>query len=217
VWDAVLEVTQMAVAMLDLAGHVGAHPRIGVVDVVPWVDLGQPWDPITPRSRQVRDRSASWAALELAVPSYLYGPERSLPQVRKDVRLGVVPDVGPARPHPTAGAIAVGARGVLVAYNLWLAEADLETARRIAASIRGPHVRSLGLQVGDQVQVSCNLIHPLDVGPGRVYDLVAPMAAIARAELVGLVPAPVIDAVPTHRWAELDLSLDATIESRLRA
>jgi glutamate formiminotransferase len=110
---------------------------------------------------------------------------------------------------------------VLVAYNLWLAEPDLALARRIAAEIRGPHLRTLGLAVGSEVQVSCNLIAPWSLGPAEAHDAVADRAAasgteIARAELVGLIPASVLKAVPPERWAALDLAANRTIESRLR-
>jgi hypothetical protein len=78
-------------------------------------------------------------------------------------------------------------------------------------------VRTLGLAVGDQVQVSMNLLDPASVGPAAVYDAVAAEATIARAELVGLVPTGVIDAIDPARWSELDLAADRTIEARLAA
>ena len=77
-------------------------------------------------------------------------------------------------------------------------------------------MRSLGLQVGNQVQVSMNLIDPRTVGPAEVYDRVASAAAIARAELVGLAPQSVLDAVDEKRWEQLNLSIETTIENRLQ-
>jgi glutamate formiminotransferase/glutamate formiminotransferase/formiminotetrahydrofolate cyclodeaminase len=110
----------------------------------------------------------------------------------------------------------VGARPVLVAYNLWLAPpAELSDARRIASEIRSPTLRVLGLQVGDDVQVSCNLIEPATTGPDAAFDAVASRWPVARAELVGLAPRSVLDAMPERRWAELGLSESATIEARL--
>ncbi len=206
VWASVCALTRVAVATLDIRTHSGVHPRIGVVDVVPWVDLDALEAPWTARSIEVRDQYAAWARAELGVPTYVYGPERSLPDIRRDPNL---------ERHPTAGAIAVGARGALVAYNLWLACSDLRMARRIAAAIRRPGLRTLGLQVGDNVQVSCNLTTPFQLGPGAVYDLVAAHARIDHAELVGLLPAGVLEAVPKVRWAALDIGPDRTIESRL--
>ena len=116
----------------------------------------------------------------------------------------------------TAGAIAIGARPILVAYNVWLADDDLALARRIASAVRTPQLRTLGLQVGDRVQVSMNLVDPEVVGPAAATDAVAALAPIAGCELVGLVPEAVLRALPGARWAALDLSLDRTIEARLR-
>jgi glutamate formiminotransferase len=209
--DAARAVAAAAVGSLDLRGHDGAHPRIGAVDVVPFVAL----DPTAPgEARAARDRFAAWSGDELQVPCFLYGPERTLPDVRRHAWHGLTPDTGPPVPHPTAGAMAVGVRPPLVAYNLWLAEPDLAVARRLAAALRGPAVRALGLAVGAQVQVSMNLIDPMVVGPAAVYDHVVAHVGIERAELVGLVPAAVLDAVDRRRWAQLDLSSDRTIEGR---
>jgi glutamate formiminotransferase/glutamate formiminotransferase/formiminotetrahydrofolate cyclodeaminase len=212
--DAARSVAAAAVAAIDLRGHEGAHPRIGAVDVVPFVALGT----TTPdEARGARDRFARWAADELGVPCFLYGPERTLPEVRRHAWHDLAPDVGPAVAHPTAGAMAVGVRPPLVAYNLWLRAPDLELARRLAAGLRGPAVRALGLAVGAHVQVSMNLVDPTAVGPAAVYDRVAARTEVARAELVGLVPAAVLDTVDGHRWAQLDLSSDRTIEARAAA
>ncbi len=221
-----------AVERLDLRTHHGAHPRLGVLDVVPFV-------PYEPGARApddltaavaLRDDFARWLGTELGVPSFLYGPlaggrTRTLPEVRRhafstdgspDERL--VPDEGPARADPRAGATAVGARRVLVAYNVWVSSA--EVARRVAPLVRGTHVRALGLTVGHRAQVSCNLIDPERHGPDRLYDDVAARVAeaggtVEGAELVGLVPEMVLTAVPRSRWAELDLSEGSTVESRL--
>jgi glutamate formiminotransferase len=166
---------------------------------------------------RARDAYARWAADTLGLPCFLYGPERSLPEIRRRAFSDLPPDLGPPTPHPTAGAVAVGARPVLVAYNLWLARADLDLARSIARRLRSPQVRALGLAVGDRVQVSMNLVEPLAVGPAQVYDRVAAQTAVARAELVGLVPRAVLDAVDPARWPELDLDPARTIEERLAA
>ena len=215
--DAVRSVARTTVALIDLRRHAGAHPRLGALDVVPWVSLsGWPVSPGPERPAvDLRDRFADWAAAELHLPCFLYGPERSLPTVRRSAWTALAPDVGPHQPHPSAGAVAVGARGVLVAYNLWLARADIEAARRMAAQLRGPAVRTLALRVGTEVQVSCNLIDPWQVGPGAVYDAVDQQAPVARAELVGLIPRSVLEAERPDRWAGLGLGPDRTIEARL--
>ncbi len=103
----------------------------------------------------------------------------------------------------------------MVAYNLWLAEPDIGKARAVATALRSEEVRALAFAVGEQVQVSCNLVQPLLVGPAQVRDTVASMAPVARAEIVGLVPQTVLYATPKSRWEELDLAVERTIEERL--
>jgi glutamate formiminotransferase len=212
--DAPRAIAREAVARLDLRDHDGVHPRIGVVDVVPFVALA---GASSDDARAARDRFATWAATDLGVPCFLYGPERTLPDVRRHAWRDLAPDLGPSAPHPTAGAMAVGVRPVLVAYNVWLAEPDLALARRIAAEIRSPAVRALGLAVGTQVQVSVNLVEPATVGPAEVTDAVAARAGVARCELVGLVPDEVMRSTPAERWGSLDLAPDRTIEARVAA
>jgi glutamate formiminotransferase len=207
-------VSRAAVATLDLRTHRGVHPRIGVVDVVPFVPL--PGATLAD-AEAARDRFLRWIGDELGVPGFAYGPHRSLPDVRRRAWIDLAPDAGPDEPHPTAGAVAVGARDVLVAWNVWLADADLAHARQIAREIRGPHIRALGLPVGDRVQVSMNLIDPGRLGPAEAWDLVAERARPAGAELVGLVPQRVLDRTDPDRWRQLDLSPDRTIEARLSA
>jgi glutamate formiminotransferase len=215
--DAPRAVAEAAVAQLDLTDHDGVHPRLGVVDVVPFVAL----DGSTPADAvAARDAFAAWLGDVVGVPCFRYGEERSLPEVRRRAFADLAPDTGPAEPHPTAGACAVGARPPLVAYNVWLADDDVAAARAIAAEVRRPGVRTLGLQVGARVQVSMNLVAPEEVGPAAAYDLVRAAAearghAVAGAELVGLVPERVLAAVPRARWRELDLDEDRTIEARL--
>ena len=205
--DAVRAVAREAVAAIDLRRHLGVHPRLGAIDVVPFVPFG---DSTMADALAARDRFVLWAADELALPAVVYGEgARSLPEVRRRARLELLP-------HPTAGAVAVGARGPLVAYNVWLATPDLAAARRVAAAVRGPALRALGLPVGDRCQVSMNLIEPLRLGPADAYDAVAALAPVAGAELVGLVPEAVLAAVPVERWEELDLDADRSVEARLR-
>jgi glutamate formiminotransferase len=206
-------VATVAVERIDLRDHRGAHPRLGAVDVVPFVPLaGATMDDAV----AARDRFARWLGATLGVPAFTYGPGRpSLPEVRRQAFARLAPDAGPAYASPRAGATAVGARPVLVAYNLWLAAPDLAMARSLARRLRGPAVRALGLAVGAAVQVSCNLVDPLSVGPAAVYDAVAACAPVERAELVGLVPEAVLTAADPRRWPELDLDAGRTIEAQL--
>jgi glutamate formiminotransferase len=211
------DLASAVVTHLDIGRHQGAHPRIGTLDVVPFVSLDGPpvADGPLPAALAARDRFVAWAATALALPCFRYGPERSLPEIRRGAWEDLAPDQGPDAPHPRAGAVAVGARRVLVAYNLWLEHPDLALARAIAREIRGPDLRTLGLAVGSQVQVSCNLIAPWSIGPVAAHDAVAARAPVARAELVGLIPSSVLEAAPRARWEELDLAPSATIEARL--
>lgn len=207
------ELCTRAVHRLDLSSHSGVHPRLGTVDVVPFVAL----EP-TPLDRAValRDEIAEWISSDLDVPCFVYGPERSLPEVRRRAFVDLWPDHGGPEPHPRAGAACVGARRALVAYNLWLAPGqNLATARFIATSLRCPEVQALGLALGERVQVSLNLVDPHRFGPHHAYDAVAALAPVERAELVGLVPWSVLFTVPKRRWPSLDLGEDRTFEFRL--
>ena len=222
---AVRAVAATAVDRLDLGRHHGAHPRFGVVDVVPFVPLDDAGSPLAEGTGlepalRARDEFAAWAAEELALPCFLYGPERTLPELRRRAFVDLAPDAGPPRPHPSAGACAVGARWALVAFNLWLGTDDVALARAVAVAVRRPGLRTLGLATGDHTQVSCNLVDPARLGPGQAYDAVAAEAGrrgvdVLRAELVGLAPRAVVAAVAEGRWAELDLSPQRTIEARL--
>lgn len=201
-----------AVSALGLNDHSGVHPRIGVVDVVPFVPLV---DSTMHDARVARDEFATWAAAELNVPCFLYGTERALPDIRKTAWTSLMPDIGSHAPHPTAGAICVGVREPLVAYNLWLENVDLATTRRIASDVRTVNIRTLGLQVGTFTQVSVNLIQPMIAGPNDVFNAVSQHAKVHHAELVGLLPASVLAVIPRARWEDLDLSVEQTIEWRV--
>ncbi|MBJ7294708.1 MAG: hypothetical protein JHC78_14315, partial [Ilumatobacteraceae bacterium] len=210
--DAPRALARAAVSALSLDDHSGVHPRIGVVDVVPFVPLV---DSTMNDARIAGDEFATWAASELNVPCFFYGTERTLPDLRKTAWTSLMPDIGSHVPHPTAGAMCVGAREPLVAYNLWLENVDLATTRQIAAAVRTANIRTLGLQVGTFTQVSVNLIQPMISGPNDVFSAVSQHATVHHAELVGLLPASVLATIPRARWEDLDLSVEQTIEWRL--
>jgi len=195
---------------IDLRTHRGAHPRIGALDVLPFVALH---DASLADAVRLANLAAEAIARELGVPSLLYGaaarrPERRLlATVRRGEFEGLtaraaggeLPDVGATLPHPSAGAIAVGARGVLVAFNVVLATGDLAVATAIARRLRERDgglatVRALGLRLDERrVQVSCNLTDPEAVPPHRLVALVRTLAAgygvaVAEGELIGLAP-----------------------------
>ncbi len=219
-----------AVDALDLGRHTGVHPRLGVLDVVPFVPFepGRNAPDDLSGAVALRDTFARWLGAELGVPAFLYGPlhgggTRHLPDVRRHAfgdpaEGGLAPDYGPPRPDPRAGATAVGARRVLVAYNVWVSSA--EVARQVAPRVRSPEVRALGLAVGTRAQVSCNLVDPSMIGPAAVFDAVSALVSeaggsVEGAELVGLVPDAVLRTVPRSRWSALGLSKDVTVEARL--
>jgi glutamate formiminotransferase len=209
-----------AFRVLDLHTHEGVHPRFGVVDVVPFVALA-PEEPS--RAIELRDATARWIGETFDVPAFLYGPRdgvlRTLPDVRRRAFGDLAPDYGPSASGPTLGAVAVGARPVLIAWNLWLSGVSRDETRALAKVVRRPEVRSLAFRAGEHTQVSCNLIDPMVVGPSFVYDEVAARlpegGQIVRAELVGLLPRSVLDREDRSRWSQLGLSEDQTIESRL--
>ena len=230
---------EAALAEIDMREHRGIHPRIGALDVLPFVPLSD-----TQMSVAVTLAHAVGATLATrhALPVYYYGeaarrPERrALRELRHGeyeglaARLGAEagrPDDGPARFDPRRGAVLVGARGVLVAYNVWLASDDLAAARAIAREVRAsggglPAVQALGLPLASRgrVQVSMNLLDHRVTSIPAAYDRVAQAAArrgiaIERAELVGLAPraafagrAPASVSLPEFtRAQELDVHL----------
>jgi glutamate formiminotransferase len=231
--DCARRIVATAVERIDLRTHGGIHPRLGAADVVPFVPLAHPGpgDPVWDEVLDTRTRLARWTGDQLQLPCFLYGPERSLPELRRRAFTSLEPDTGPRVAHPTAGATAVGARPVMIAYNVWIGEdpgrgaeverpSPLSVARSLAARLRGPAVRSLGLAVEAGAQVSFNLIDPTAISVVDIYDAVAAGAEssgcrVLRGELVGLVPAATLAAIPRRRWPELDLTGDRTIEGRM--
>ncbi len=210
VLEGAFEAARQAATLIDLNQHQGAHPRMGATDVVPFVPLrGVTMEECVQLARQLGQRLGE----ELNIPVYLYEaaatrPERqNLADVRKGEFEGIrqliasdpahAPDFGPLAMGP-AGATAVGARPFLIAFNVYLATADVEIARKIAKAIRHSsgglrYVKALGLLVEGQAQVSMNLTDfrrtPLHV----VVEMIRREAArygvlIARSELVGMLP-----------------------------
>ena len=225
-------VAAAAVATIDLTNHRGVHPRLGAVDVVPFVPLvgndgtATAWDSVL----DARQAYAAWSGDSLGVPCFLYGPGRSLPDVRRGAFTSLASDTGPPTPHPTAGATAVGVRDVLIAYNVWIdarpnatgsgVDNVVAVARQLAGQLRRPGLRTLGLAVGTSAQVSCNVVDPGLVTLTAIYDAVdagarAQGCMVSRGELVGLLPLSALSAVPEARWAALGLTAEDTIEYRL--
>ncbi len=212
---------------IDLRAHRGAHPRIGALDVLPFVPLGTA---TLDDAVALAHRAATRIWHELGIPSYLYGAAASAPHREHlaDVRRGEFEGLGerPARDprwrydygdaaHVSAGAIAIGARPFLVAYNVELGCGDLALARRIARRLRASSgglrtLKCLGLRLDrDRVQVSCNVTDANAVPLYRVTELVRRAAArsgvvVARSELIGLAPQDALArAARAYRAAEL--------------
>jgi glutamate formiminotransferase len=232
--------------LIDLTRHRGVHPRMGALDVLPFVPLGGAsvlrggGDPDLDCA-VLAVRAGRRIAEEAGVPVYLYGaaarvPERAaLPAVRgrgfealrQAPARGSAPDLGGPGLHPTAGATAVGARGPLVAYNVDLAGAGVELARRIAAAVRErdgglPAVRAMGVALPARglAQVSMNLLDFRVTPPATAYAAVAAMAEAAgaqvvRSEIVGLVPAAALAGVDPAELKLEAFSPDLLLEERL--
>lgn len=211
-----------ALGLVDLRSHRGVHPRFGSLDVVPFAPASA-----GPLEDALVAREAALALLaELGLPCFRYGPlpdgtSRSLPEVRRGAFGRIRPDAGPDRPHPTAGAVAVGARQPLLAWNAWITGATLEQARAVAAGVRSDAVRALGLPVRGGTQVSCNLLDPARVTPlevlGRIEAALPDGARVDHCEQVGLVPDAVLAAVPAGRWGELGLDAERAVGAVLGA
>lgn len=211
--DAVLAMGAVAVREIDLRHHHGEHPRMGAVDVVPFVPLGEA---TVEEAVALANRVAERFVRELGVPVYLYGqaarrPERvDLGVVRKGEFEGLreaapkdsarAPDLGPTELHPSAGAVAVGVRPVLVAYNAYLSTPDVAVAKRVAHAVRArdgglAEVKALGFEIAERhrAQVSMNLTDPRRTPLHRALEAVRREAArygasIEESEIVGLVP-----------------------------
>jgi len=205
---------EKAFELLDLTQHEGVHPRIGILDVVPFVPIG---NTDISEALEARQRFGLEISAKFLVPVFLYGPNRSLPYVRREAFKTLKPDFGPSAPHPRYGAVAVGARELLVAYNLYLTRPDLDEARLIAQEVRSHCFRTLGLKVGNEVQISANLVDPLNHGIYEFYKAVSRLTPISRGELVGLAPLKTIEETPGHLWETLDLEIDKALEIRTSA
>ncbi len=221
---AVQDVVLVSIEHIDISKHSGVHPRLGAVDVVPFVPLDSYGCPTRDeaafsRAIKARDEFCEWMGT-LGIPCFLYGNGHSLPEIRKSAFTGIMPDNKPRLPHPTAGACCVGAREALIAYNIWLDTAELAIAKSIAASLRNDQLRSLGLVVGSMTQVSFNIVDTAATRIDYLYDAVERLALsrgvdIVRAELVGLLPAECLAVIEPSRYEQLDVSPDRTIEARV--
>jgi len=237
VLEALEGLVRRAIDLIDLNQHVGEHPRIGAVDVVPLVPLA---DTSMDACVELAEAFAARIAIRHDIPVYLYAnAARRSDRVRlADVRRGQFeglreeigqhgrePDHGPARVHPTFGALAVSARPFLIAYNINLASDEVELAKRIARRVREssgglPKVQAAGFWIEElrRAQVSMNLLDFAISPIWLVWDAVRELAAAdgvepAESELIGLAPLAALLDVADHAGADPS----ATTEERLAA
>jgi glutamate formiminotransferase len=217
--DAAVALAAVTRRTIDLREHRGVHPRIGALDVLPFIPIA---------GATVADAAALARAAatriwdELGIPSFFYEAASGDGEVRlADIRRGGFeglstrgrngerPDIGDVIAHESAGAIAVGARSILVAFNIVLDSADLSLGRHIARTLRERDgglrsLRVLGFALADgRVQISCNLTDVAATPLGRVIGVVERMAkrhgsGVAACELVGLVPRAALRALAEH-------------------
>jgi glutamate formiminotransferase / 5-formyltetrahydrofolate cyclo-ligase len=219
---AIPELYAVALARIDLRSHEGEHPRLGAVDVVPFIPIeGATMADCVALAREVGRAVAE----RFGVPIFLYEEASAAPHRRnlEDVRRGQfeglaqkmkdpqwAPDFGPGAPHPSGGASVVGARMPLIAYNVNLGTADLEVAKRIAKAIRHSSggyrfVKAMGvmLQERNLAQVSINMTDFKKTPLHRVFETVVAEAArhgvpVVGSEIVGLVPADALLEAADH-------------------
>ena len=221
VLDAAVALAGVAFEQIDLRVHSGVHPRIGALDVLPFVPLGSAtMEQAVALAHEAGERI--WQRYR--VPSFYYGEAALQPERRllADIRGGeFFPDVGDVATHPSAGAIAIGARGILVAFNVEPATGDLRVARRIAHLIRE---RSGGLRTlralafplrDDVVQVSLNVTDERATPLYRLFEVIQALAAehrveVLRSELIGCVPLAAVESAALYALGVEDSTVRST-------
>ncbi len=220
--DALFDMAKKASELIDLRHHRGEHPRMGAVDVIPFIPvMDMDMDEAIELSKKLGKRIGE----ELKIPVYLYEksaakPEReNLATIRKGEFEGFFekikdpawkPDFGPDEVHPTAGVVAVGAREYLIAYNVNLATEDLSIAKKIAKAVRHisggfRYVKAIGLELKEKgmVQVSMNLTNYKKSPIFRVFETIKREAArygvnVVESEIIGMVPLQAV--MDTFMW-----------------
>jgi len=238
--EAAFRGAKKAVELIDMSRHRGEHPRVGALDVLPFVPIaGVTMDDCVDLARAVGKRIAD----ELQVPVYLYEAaatrpdRRALPDVRRGEYEGLKieietnpdrkPDFGSPRLHPTAGACIVGARPVLIAWNVNLRTTDVGVAKRIAKAIREsdgglPAVRAKGFDLADRelVQVSMNMVDYRKTSLVQAFEAIRALAAkegveIAESEIIGLVPLDALVEAATQYLKLARFHREQILETRL--
>lgn len=235
---ALLRLYETAIPLINLRAHHGEHPRIGIIDVVPFIPLQEA---STNDCVSLAQNFGKIVAERFDIPTYLYGEATSnkernlLENIRRGELNGLasrmehaewVPDFGPSKPHPTAGVSAIGVRGPLIAFNVNLATNDLEVAKDIARDLRNnnglPCVKAIGVRIfnKDLVQVSMNLTNYEITPIYRAFDFVKREAkkrgfGIVNSEIVGLASMNMLIPTALH-YLQLDsFKSDQILEARL--
>ena len=226
--------------LIDLTSHSGEHPRMGAADVVPFIPLeGSTMEDCVALARQLGER----VGRELGIPVFLYEraatrPDReNLADVRRGEFEGLrddigrtpqrTPDFGPSTVHPTAGAVAIGARPFLVAYNVYLGPAaNLAVAKEVARAVRGSsgglrYVKAMGFEVDGQAQVSMNLVDTERTPLHVAYDMVRTEAESRGvtptwSEIVGLVPERALFEAAARHVRLRNFTPDMVLEQKVR-
>ncbi|HEY1252732.1 MAG TPA: glutamate formimidoyltransferase [Thermoanaerobaculia bacterium] len=235
----VLALFEAALSRIDLRAHRGEHPRMGAVDVVPFIPIrGSSVEQCVALSREV----GAEVAQRFGVPVFLYEDSasaegrRNLADVRKGQFEGFAEkmkdpiwkaDFGPAQPHPSAGAVAMGARAFLIAYNINLGTRELAVADRIAKAIRHlsggfRYVKAMGVELAERgiVQVSINMTNYKKTPLHRVFECVRSEAErhgvpIVGSEIVGLTPAEALYMAAEHYLRLERFSAEQVLETKL--
>lgn len=232
--------TEVAARLIDLTQHRGNHPRMGAVDVIPFVPIsGCDMKDCVSLAREVAEAIGT----QLGIPVFLYEEAAAIPS-RKNLanvrrgefeglrdRIGIdpdrVPDFGPNAIHPTAGCVAVGARMPLIAFNVNLGTSDLEIAKKIAKAVRGSSggligCKALGIPLAErnQVQVSMNMVNYKDTPLHRAFELIRNEAerygvSVIGSEIVGLLPMDALVGVARHYLRLEEFKSDQVLEKRL--
>ena len=236
--DAAFSLALKAIDLIDMTQHRGGHPRLGAVDVIPFVPI-----------QGVRMEEAVQVARELGkelgkkgIAVFFYEEaatcleRRELPSIRKGEYEGLMeklkdpngkPDEGPESFNPKSGATVVGARFPLVAYNVNLKTEDLAIAKEIARKVRFkdggiPHVRAMGVDLKEKgmVQVSMNLTNYQETGIPKVYEFIKEEALergieIEGSEIVGLIPLSVLEGIAQVYMKSPRFSISQVIEQRV--
>jgi glutamate formiminotransferase len=239
--EAALCVVGLASELIDMRQHTGVHPRLGATDVLPFIPIvGVTMEDCAALAHQAGERIAR----ELSIPVFFYERAALKPDRvnLEDVRRGALellreqiavdpnraPDAGPLVVHETAGAIAVGARPFLIAFNINLGSTDVSVAKKIARTVRARHgglpfVKALGFELSTRglVQVSMNLVNYETTGLTQAYNAVSEEAerlgvGIVSTEIVGLVPEKALDKTAEYFRKLEKFSEDKIFEHRLR-